>query len=78
METLALKALIEKHIPGCKASVSGDGYHFDVTVVSDEFTQLNKVKRQQRVYQALNEQIQSGELHAVSIKTLTKSEANNG
>ncbi len=51
-------------IPEC----TGDGSHFQVTVVSDSFEGLRPVKRQQMIYQHLNEQITSGELHAIGIK----------
>jgi acid stress-induced BolA-like protein IbaG/YrbA len=54
--------------------VSGDGYHYQVSIVSDEFVGLNKVKRQQAVYKVLNQAITSGALHAISISALTVSE----
>ena len=57
-------------IPEC----TGDGSHFQVTVVSDSFEGLRPVKRQQTIYQHLNEQITSGELHAIGIKTYTQDE----
>lgn len=53
---------------------TGDGSHFQVTVVSNVFEGLRPVKRQQMVYQHLNEYITSGELHALGIKTYTESE----
>ena len=57
-------------IPQC----TGDGSHFQVTVVSDSFEGLRPVKRQQMIYQHLNEQITSGALHAIGIKTFTQEE----
>lgn len=53
---------------------TGDGSHFQVTVVSDVFDGLRPVKRQQMIYQHLNEHITSGALHAIGIKTYTKAE----
>ena len=47
------------------------GNHCTVVVVSDDFEGLNQVKRQQKVYQCLNEKIASGEIHAVNIRALT-------
>ncbi len=51
--------------------VEVSGNHCSVLVVSDEFEGLNAVKRQQRVYQCLNDKIASGEIHAVNIRALT-------
>lgn len=55
-------------------TVNGDGYHYQITIISNEFLGLNKVKRQQAIYKVLNEEIKSGALHAVSINALTVNE----
>ena len=55
-------------------SVEGDGQHFEAIIVSGEFAGKNRVQRQQRVYQTLKAQLDSGELHAISFKTLTPEE----
>ena len=55
-------------------SLDGDGQHFEAVVVSDEFAGLNRVQRQQRVYQTLKAKLATGELHAISFKTLTPEE----
>jgi acid stress-induced BolA-like protein IbaG/YrbA len=47
------------------------GNHCTVTVVSEEFEGLSRVKKQQKVYQCLNEKIASGEIHALNIQALT-------
>ena len=54
--------------------VEGDGYHYDVTIVSDAFFGKTRVARQQWVYARLNEYIVSGQLHAVNMKTWTTAE----
>ena len=51
--------------------VEMSGNHCTVVVVSAEFEGLNPVKRQQRVYQCLNDKITSGEIHAVNIRAFT-------
>ena len=43
-------------------------------VVSAEFAGMNRVQRQQHVYRILTEKLASGELHAISFKTLTPEE----
>ena len=54
--------------------VDGDGYHYQVTVVSDEFVGKSRLARQKWVYSVLSEHIVAGELHAIQMKTFTNSE----
>ena len=54
--------------------LDGDGQHFMAIVVSPEFVGKNRVQRQQRVYQTLQDKLATGELHALSFKTLTPEE----
>jgi acid stress-induced BolA-like protein IbaG/YrbA len=58
----------------CQAlQVEGDGRHFFATIVSTEFEGLSRVRRHQRVYQALGDRMRE-QIHALSMKTLTPSE----
>ena len=54
--------------------LDGDGQHFQAIIVSSEFVGKNRDQRQQRVYQTLQEKLATGELHALSFKTLTPEE----
>jgi len=54
--------------------VDGDGQHFAALIVSREFAGMSRVKRQQRVYQTIKDKLDSGELHALSMQTLTPEE----
>ena len=54
--------------------VEGDGYHYDLIIVSDVFLGKSKVARQQWVYAQLKDEITTGNLHALSMKTWTKNE----
>ena len=54
--------------------LDGDGQHFQAIIVSSEFVGKNRVQRQQRVYQTLQEKLATGELHALSFKTRTPEE----
>ncbi|WP_434513544.1 BolA family protein [Dechloromonas sp. ARDL1] len=54
--------------------LDGDGQHFQAIVVSSEFIGKSRVQRQQRVYETLKEKLATGELHALSFKTLTPEE----
>ena len=53
--------------------VEGDGRHFFATIVSTEFEGASRVKRHQRVYQALGDRMRE-QIHALSMKTLTPAE----
>jgi len=75
MEVEDVKALLKAEFPEADVDASTDGYHYEVTVISDSFEGLNAVKRQQAVYKALNAQIQDGTIHAVKIKALTPDQA---
>jgi len=69
-----IKQLIRAGMACERLELDGDGQHFEALVVSAEFAGLNRVQRQQRVYQTLKAELASGELHAISFKTLTPEE----
>ena len=68
-----LKAIDEVYY----VKVEGDGYQYQLTIVSDLFLEKSKVARQQWVYKQLKDEITTGRLHAISMKTLTKKEWSN-
>lgn len=53
---------------------SGDGYHYQLTVVSDRFVGQSRVLREQWIYAQLKDYITSGRLHALTMKTWTVAE----
>ena len=55
--------------------VRGDGRHFEALVVSDEFAGLTRVRRHQKVYAVLGARMHA-EIHALSMRTLTRAEWN--
>jgi acid stress-induced BolA-like protein IbaG/YrbA len=66
---------ILQEVPGFEeVNVTGDGYHFQVRVISKDFEGKTKVSRQRMVYQHLKHLIADGSLHAVELTTLTPSE----
>lgn len=75
MNPEAIKALILSSLPDAEVRVAGDdGVHFEAVIVSPSFVGVRPVKRHQMVYAALNDKLASGELHALSFKTLTPDE----
>jgi len=74
VEVKAVEDLIRAGMPGAEVRVSGDGSHFEAVVVSAEFAGKSLLAKQRMVMATVNEQIRSGELHALSIKTYTPEE----
>ncbi|MDE0692182.1 MAG: BolA/IbaG family iron-sulfur metabolism protein [Gammaproteobacteria bacterium] len=70
-----LRECVEGAIAGAVVEVAGEGNRFELRVVADAFEGLGRVKRQQAVYAAIREHIQSGAVHAVTIRALTPAEA---
>ena len=69
-----IESWIAAGMPCAHLSVAGDGHHFEALIVSNSFDGMNRVKRQQAVYAILKERLDSGELHAISMRTLTPDE----
>lgn len=75
MNAETLQQLIEQGLPGARVRVSGDdGVHFEATVVSDAFRGKLPLARHRMVYATLGERM-GGEIHALSLRTLTPDEA---
>ena len=72
-----VKILLENTLLDCEFEVASDGGHFDIVAIGEIFTNKRPVQRQQVIYGALGEQISSGEIHAVNIKTFTREEWNS-
>jgi acid stress-induced BolA-like protein IbaG/YrbA len=48
-----------------------DGEHYDVTVVSESFAGKGRVQQHQMVYKTVQDEMLSGAIHAMSVKTFT-------
>jgi acid stress-induced BolA-like protein IbaG/YrbA len=68
-----VRAYIAAGLACAHLDVEGDGRHFFATIVSAEFDGLSRVRRHQRVYQALGDRMRE-QIHALSMKTLTPAE----
>lgn len=72
MDIQAITDILKQHFPDADhIQADFEGSHLQVVIVSQVFEGLSPIKKQQRVYAALNEKISSGEIHAVNMKTLT-------
>lgn len=75
MNTSDIAALVTSALADARVDVQGEGGKYQLQVVSTAFEGLNRVKRQQAIYRLLNEHIQSGAIHAVSMLLQTPAEA---
>jgi len=75
MDTQTIQTLIEQGLPGASARVLGaDGVHFEATVICPAFAGKLPLARHRMVYATLGSRM-GGEIHALSLKTLTPDEA---
>ncbi len=74
MDCETLKQLIDAGLPGAEVTVSGDdGVHFEAKVVAAQFEGTPPLARHRMVYATLGERM-GGEIHALSLRTLTPAE----
>jgi acid stress-induced BolA-like protein IbaG/YrbA len=74
MQVEEVKAMIEAGLSSVEVRVSGDGSHFDVIVISEEFEGKSMVQKQRMVFATLGDRITSGAIHAINIKAYTPDE----
>lgn len=74
MELNIIQERIETRIKQSQVQLSGDSYICEAQVISDEFKGLNLLARQRLVMATVSDYLESGELHALTIKTFTKEE----
>jgi acid stress-induced BolA-like protein IbaG/YrbA len=65
-----LRARIEAGIPGAKATVTGDGHHFNAVVTAAAFRGLSRIAQHRMVYDVFGAEV-GGRIHALSIQTHT-------
>ena len=74
MQSEQIKKIIADALPCDTVQVEGDGQHFEALIVSPQFFGKSRVQRQQMVNAVLRSYFDSGELHALSMKTVTPEE----
>lgn len=73
MQNEDIKRMIESGLPGSVAHVSGDGTHFEATVISDAFDGKSLLQKHRLVYATLGANM-GGAIHALSIRAYTQQE----
>ncbi|MDX2272893.1 MAG: BolA/IbaG family iron-sulfur metabolism protein [Cyanobacteriota bacterium] len=72
MQTEEIRQLIQRALPGSQVQVQdmvGDGNHFQAIVVAEAFAGLSMIQQHRLINEALKAQLDSGQLHALSLKT---------
>lgn len=69
-----VKSRIGDAVPGAEIGVEGEDCSFSVTVLSPEFAGMPVIRRQQKILAAFSEELQSGALHALTVKAHTPEE----
>ncbi|MCB0369751.1 MAG: BolA/IbaG family iron-sulfur metabolism protein [Bdellovibrionales bacterium] len=64
-----LTRLEKKYPQGLIKVHSEDNVHFEVYIESSSFQGLSRVEQHQQVMQVFDQELKSGELHALAIKT---------
>lgn len=69
-----IQQIIASHMPDAAVEVSGGEGKFIAEVTSEAFEGLTSIKRHKLVYACVNDEITSGELHALTIVARTPAE----
>ena len=69
-----IREAIRSRMPGAEVDAVVDGNRAMITVISDAFAGMSRVKKQQAVYACIDHLIANGSLHAVTIRALTPEE----
>lgn len=73
-----LIARIKGIYPDAEISVAGENCSFEVHVTSPAFAEMKSLQRQRSIMTLFNDEITSGELHALSVKAKTPEELRQG
>ena len=74
MDVNTVRQMIVSDISDAVVTVEGEDCSFTVTVVSGQFSGKTPVARQKMVMAPFSSMLATGELHALSVKTLTPDE----
>ena len=73
MET-KIKKILSESFNNCHIEVDGSDSKYNVKIITDDFQDKNTIERHKMIYALLNKFILTGEIHALTIKSLTKNE----
>jgi acid stress-induced BolA-like protein IbaG/YrbA len=65
---------IKATYPDAEINVSGENCNFEVNVTSPAFAEMKSLQRQRSILTLFNQEIASGELHALTVRAKTPEE----
>lgn len=72
IDSQTVQSMISENMPDAQVFIEGeDGVHFQAVVVDPAFEGMSLIQQHRRVYQALEGKIESQEVHALGLKTMT-------
>jgi acid stress-induced BolA-like protein IbaG/YrbA len=77
MNQKEIRTLLIAGLRDSEIELQAEGNKISLVLVTEQFSGLSRVKRQQLVYKLLDQKISSGEIHAVTMRCLTPAERNN-
>ncbi|MEJ6591988.1 MAG: BolA/IbaG family iron-sulfur metabolism protein [SAR86 cluster bacterium] len=77
MNEKEIRTLLIAGLRDSEIELQAEGNKISLVLVTEQFSGLSRVKRQQLVYKLLDQKISSGEIHAVTMRCLTPAERNN-
>lgn len=66
-----VQSTLQERLANAEVKVVGDGQHFEAVIISPDFAGKTRVKQHQLVYSALQSELASETIHALSLKTYT-------
>lgn len=76
MTNQEIKERINSVLDNAQIEILGEGCSLSLVIVSDDFKAMNLLKRQKMIMALFQDEIQSGKIHALSLKTHTQDEFN--
>ena len=70
-----IKIAISETMGNADVDVTGSESKYTVKVITDEFIGKSIIQRHKMIYASLNKYIQTGEIHALTIESLTNDES---
>ena len=64
--------------PDAEISVAGESCSFEVNVITPAFADMKSLQRQRSILTLFNDEITSGELHALTVRAKTPEELQQG
>lgn len=65
---------VKSTYPDAVIDVAGEKCSFELYIVDEAFSRLNTLQRQKSILTLFKDEIVTGELHALSVKTMTPAE----